>query len=230
MDEPLRSSLRPARAGGLTRPDPVTAPARPPGHQPPTAQPAIPGQAAGQVSGKKNTPGHPDQDRIPAGPPGNNHPQLRGGSRLSDSSTPSPDSAAPNRSAVPRRRATASSSIISGHHRGGGCTGQGKTSGRLGQQVAQGRRDQRGPWQGGIRSEHGGAAAGVDSLGVHGPSGARGDSTHRQTTCPVPPLLPASPARRPSALLLCTSLWMTCAKRQSACVHTGNAGDYGGVP
>jgi hypothetical protein len=43
------------------------------------------------------------------------------------------------------------------------------------------------------------------------------------------PLLPASPARRTLAFLLCTSLWMTCAKRPSACVHTRNAGDCDGA-
>lgn len=55
-----------------------------------------------------------------------------------------------------------------------GLWGQGQDLGRLGEQSAQGRRDQRRPWQGGIRGEHGGAGAEVDSLGVHGPSSARG--------------------------------------------------------
>jgi hypothetical protein len=55
MDEPVRRCLRATTASGLTSPDPVTAPTRP--HGPPSSGPERrnPGQAAGQVSGRKST-------------------------------------------------------------------------------------------------------------------------------------------------------------------------------
>jgi hypothetical protein len=52
MAEPVRCSLRPARHRDLTRPDQVTAPARPDGHTHPAQRTTKIGQAAEPVSGK----------------------------------------------------------------------------------------------------------------------------------------------------------------------------------
>jgi hypothetical protein len=56
MAEPVRRGLRPARHLGLTRPDQVTAPARPDGHTNPARRTTDIGQAAEPVSGKLATP------------------------------------------------------------------------------------------------------------------------------------------------------------------------------
>ncbi len=99
VDEPVRSRLRPARRGGLTSPDPVTAPPRPNGRRQATS---IPGQnlwtSRRNVSGRKPTPA-PAPRSTSSGPgPGNDHPNSRGGSRL----RPAPDipGCAPRRLAV----------------------------------------------------------------------------------------------------------------------------------
>ncbi len=57
MDEPLPSRHRTTRAGGLTSPDPVTAPPRPKAtRQTPAKIPRICGQVAEKVSGQKTMP------------------------------------------------------------------------------------------------------------------------------------------------------------------------------
>ena len=68
MAGPIRSRLRPARPGGLTSPDPVTARATapaPPGRTPPLTPSREPGQAAEPVSGKQNTPEKTARSRPP---------------------------------------------------------------------------------------------------------------------------------------------------------------------
>jgi hypothetical protein len=56
MDDPVRRRLRPARPGGLTSPDPVTASLRPQTATRTRPRDRNPGQAAEQASGGKHTP------------------------------------------------------------------------------------------------------------------------------------------------------------------------------
>ena len=56
VDDPVRRGLRPARPGGLTSPDPVTASLRPQRPPEPDPKPGTPGQAAEDASGRKPTP------------------------------------------------------------------------------------------------------------------------------------------------------------------------------
>jgi hypothetical protein len=57
MDEPVRSRLRPARTGGLTRPDPVTRTSTAAQATSPAHPPEITGQAAGQAAARRTRPG-----------------------------------------------------------------------------------------------------------------------------------------------------------------------------
>src|SRR5262249_42194549 len=91
MAEPLRSRLRPATSpGGLTSPDPVTAPHGPSAHRHNTpAWPKTPGTSRTTVSGTTNTPTKTTRSRSSSRFPGNDHPSPRGGLRLSPAPTAS---------------------------------------------------------------------------------------------------------------------------------------------
>ena len=66
VDDPVPRRLRTARPGGLTSPDPVTAPLRPQRPPEPRPRPRNPGQAAEQASGRKPTPYSPPRSNQPA--------------------------------------------------------------------------------------------------------------------------------------------------------------------
>jgi hypothetical protein len=88
VDKPLRSRHRTTRAGGLTSPDPVTAPPRPkaPGRRQPRSRRTRTSRR--KVSGQKNMPELPLKISSSAQSPESDHPNSRGGSRLSDGDGP----------------------------------------------------------------------------------------------------------------------------------------------
>ena len=82
MDEPVRGRLRPARRRGLTCPDPVTAPARPPRPPVPVPQPNT-GQAAEQGQRQESHARKPSRSFIRRPEQHDRHQNFGGGLRLS---------------------------------------------------------------------------------------------------------------------------------------------------